>query len=958
MDDNGDDFDSFFNTKKSKTKSSKISDPMEDLFGLEEKTESKTVAPRKSNTAGLKTSSATRIREEPEDDDDLGFDPRKPKASTKSQNLFDDLLAPLETKRPQTSAGSTAHKPSISRQSTETTTDSNSNIFQTQAARPKTSQGRRTSNMSSIQNPDPLGLFSKDKETSKPSSRISSPKPQKRGTTADWLGLAKEQDTETNKTEVRAETPKTIKITKVSSKETTEILKLPDNNDNQEDFQTENQHQEKEDSKEVLPQATDNFMLDSATQNIMLMNTLNLEAKQSFSALKYQEQQLTMATQMKQQERVLMDMQQKQDSLLQQQERQFQALFHQQMQRHQQLEDLIKHQQQRISNHLHLLMSQPPLTQTITDSEFVESKVAAKTVLKEDEEENEETLHRDLEKDKQLALDLIQFESDNKRLELENLRLEELIANTKSNYEREIELLERSYKKQIEVLEQHLTNIEKRLKSEIEDLQTFFQTKIEVLEQEKASLKKNYEDELSNLKQDHEDDLRKLRKNQEEDLEMLKEEHRRMLDNIRQAKMLEFAAVQENGSYLDCLKVASNNLSDLTGGLNELKENMQNKIEVLQLEREKTLEQREKRIEDCERRLRITEEFNDLEKQRLMELVSTLELQMSKMSKDTAEENWQLRQKLASIDAEKMAFNKEKEFFREQMLRDEERIKDLKEQQLLETQKLQVQLQEERAQLQVEKSKFELEKRLQNNTDVQKERMEVEAAMQVAQDAARKADLERERFYKMQRQLEQQKRDLNDKEHVINVREEELHQELLSYRMAERVAQESQQKAKMAEQFFQNKLQLLQQRSNEIAEKETNLSQERLLLAQDRIALHALKTKLAQQPKCSLCQLSQKNKEISQSLHGLPPPTNNIATNAKEFQLSNNNQQENYDFLHQPNVVERLLDANIADSLRRMQTTSNFDLEWENLLDDDHKKMVQTDDYHFSSSANVPKTNL
>ncbi|XP_037826783.1 LOW QUALITY PROTEIN: trichohyalin-like, partial [Lucilia sericata] len=934
MDDNGDDFDSFFNTKKTKsstqTKTSKISsDPMEDLFGLTEKTSNQ----RKP------TASSKAIREEPEDDDDdLGFDPKKPKALTKSQNLFDDILAPLETKRPQTSAGpSTSNKPSISRQSTETTTDT-SNIFQAQAARPKTSQGRRTSNMSATQNPDPLGLFTKEKETSKPSSRISSPKTQKRSNTADWLGLAKDPEIETVKVEPRAETPKTSKLQKASSKETTEILKLPEPTDNQEDFQTEVQPEDHEEIKQMPPQTQDHLMLDSTSQNIMLMNTLNLEAKQSFSALKYQEQQLIMASQMKQQERVLMDMQHKQDSLLQQQERQFQALFQQQMQRHQQLEDLIKHQQQRINSHIQLLMSQPPMTQSMEDFELLDNKpVHARKTYREDEEENEtETTRRDLEKEKQMSFDFIQLESDNKRLELENLRLEELIANTKSNYEREIELLERSYKKQIEVLEQHLSSVEKRLKSELEEVQTYFQTKIDVLEQEKITLKKNYEEELSNLKQDHEDDLRKLRKNQEEDLEMLKEEHRRMLDNIRQAKMLEFAAVQENGSYLDCLKVASSNLSDLTGGLNELKENMQNKMEILQLEREKALEQREKKIEDSERRLKITEESNDLEKQRLMDLVSTLELQMSKISKDSAEENWQLRQKLASIDAEKMAFNKEKEFFREQMLRDEERIKDLKEQQLLETQKLQVQLQEERAQLQVEKSKFELEKRLQSNTDVQKERMEVEAAMQVTQDAARKADLERERFYKMQRQLEQQKRDLSDKEHALNVREEELHQELLSYRMAERVAQESQQKAKMAEQFYQNKLQLLQQRSNEIAEKETNLSQERLLLAQDRIALHALKTKLSQQPKCSLCQLSQRIKRLHNLYRVLRLIYLTFLRNLLWQMLP---PRDNYDFLHQTNVVERLLDANIADSLRKMQTTSNFGLEWENLLDDDHKKM-------------------
>ncbi|KAM7354862.1 fas-binding factor 1 twitchy [Cochliomyia hominivorax] len=946
-----DDFDSFFSNKKTKpqTKSTKFSDPMEDLFGIEEK------PARKANPSSAK-SSTSRIREEPKDnevdDDDLGFDPKKPKSSTKSQNLFDDLLAPLETKRPQTSGGGGAGaKPSISRQSTDTTTDT-SNIFQTQVTRPKTSQGRRTSNMSTMQNPDPLGLFTKEKESSKPSSRISSPKSQKRGNTADWLGLGKDKESEATKEEIRVETPRKTKGNKEEVKETVEILKIPDNREKQEELVREKQTEREDIERTEQVHNTDNAMLDSTAHNMMLMNTLNLEAKQSISALKYQEQQLLMASQMKQQERVLMDMQRKQDTLLQQQEKQFQALFQQQMQRHQQLEELIKHQQQRINTHLQIMMTQPAMEPPLRGFEMEENSSSHNEQL--EERQDHETLQRVKEKEKQLALDLIQFESDNKRLELENLRLEELIANTKSNYEREIELMEKSYKKQIEVLEQHLENVEKRFKSELEDLQTYFQSKLETLEQEKFALRKNYEEELSNIKQDHEDEIRKLRKNQEDDMEMVKEEHRRMLDNIRQAKMLEFAAVQENGSYLDHLKQASTNLKDLTGGLSELKENMQNKIEILQLEREKALEQREKKLEDSERRLKLNEESNELEKQRLMDLVSTLELQMSKLSKESAEENWQLRQKLASLDAEKMAFNKEKEFFREQMLRDEERIKDLKEQQLLETQKLQVLLQEERAQLQVEKSKFELEKRLQNNTDLQKERLEIEAAMQVAQDAARKSDLERERFYKLQRQLEQQKRDLSDKEHALNVREEELQQELLSYRMAERVAQESQQKAKMAEQFYQNKVKMLQQRSNEISEKETHLSQERLLLAQDRIALHALKTKLSQQTKCALCQLSQKNQEITQTLQSQ-------ANNPPQFALPNNNHTipNNYDFLPQTNVVERLLDANIADSLRKMHLNSNLDLEWENLLDDDHKKMVQNDDYNIQGSgSNIPKTNL
>ena len=434
MEDDGDDFDLFFNTKKTKTtgqsKFSKSSDLMDDLFGIEEKN-----LPTKKVASTAKTSS-TRIREQPEDeDDDLGFDPKKPKALSKSQNLFDDLLAPLEAKRPQTATAVTTKAP-ISRQSTDTTTDT-SNILQNQAIRPKTSQGRRTSNITTTANTDPLGLFSKDKDTSKPSSIISSPKMPKRDTTAHWLGLAVEPEPEeTVKPTENVEHPKTPKITKTSSKETSEILKLPDNIE-----ATEGQLPENLLAEEHVKEGHD-LMLDSTTHNIMLMNSLNMEAKQSFTALKYQEQQLVMAAQMKQQERVLMDMQRKQGALLQQQEKQFQKLFQQQMQRQQQLEQLINQQQQRISQHLQLMMTQPALTTVLTDNVLQESP------NKEQEtSSNEELISQTIRaQEKATALELIQLESDNKRLELENLRLEELIANTKSNYEREIELLERSYK--------------------------------------------------------------------------------------------------------------------------------------------------------------------------------------------------------------------------------------------------------------------------------------------------------------------------------------------------------------------------------------------------------------------------------------------------------------------------------------------------------------------------------
>lgn len=54
-------------------------------------------------------------------------------------------------------------------------------------------------------------------------------------------------------------------------------------------------------------------------------------------------------------------------------------------------------------------------------------------------------------------------------------------------------------------------------------------------------------------------------------------------------------------------------------------------------------------------------------------------------------------------------------------------------------------------------------------------RAEVDAAIKVAQDAARQSDLERERLIEAQRKFEIKKRELIDQENAIRAKEADLH---------------------------------------------------------------------------------------------------------------------------------------------------------------------------------------
>jgi len=435
-----------------------------------------------------------------------------------------------------------------------------------------------------------------------------------------------------------------------------------------------------------------------------------------------------------------------------------------------------------------------------------------------------------------------------------------------------------------------LSAVEDRLKLENAELRQYYTDKLE-------KQKEDYVEQISNLRNDHEDEVRKLRQSHELDLE-----------GIRQAKMMELSAVQDHGNYLETLRLASSNLQELRDGMSGNQE------------KERQLEARERRLADQERRLKMDEETADEEKRRLMELVSTLELQLGRLSKDSAEENWQLRQRMSSLEAERKAFEREKEFHREQMKRDEKRVEDLKSLQLAETERLHHDLQQERNQLAVERQQMELRQQLHEHGDLDKDRRELEAQLQVAREAIRRADEERDRCHKLQREVEQRKRLLLDKENALNLKEDELAQATGAYRMATSRTHLAEHKAREADQLLQAKLKIIGKRAHDLGEKEAQLAQERMLLAQDRIALVNLKKQILRS-RCALCKMGAESAEIAvrrgnnnlqtTTEHQLPQMT----TSSADLLLKMSAQEPGQ---AQSDIVERMLDENIEASYRRM----------------------------------------
>lgn len=439
-----------------------------------------------------------------------------------------------------------------------------------------------------------------------------------------------------------------------------------------------------------------------------------------------------------------------QQDLIVQQEKQFNELIRNQLQRQEMLESNIKQQQERINAHIQILLTQPPHVMN-PDSTHHNSNSS---------ENQNRTSNNNLE-----------VETEMKRIEMEKIRLEDMISNINANHEQEINLLELSYKNQIRFLTDTGKSIENRLKDENTELHETWLKKFEILESESRIIKDEFEKKFREAEDEHDRVVKKLKDLHVQEIDDLRREYKSMIENIRESKMLEFAVVQENGSYLETLRTASRYLENASGDLENLRGHMEEKINVFHSERQTQLEIREKSIEEQEKRLERSQELADEEKKRLLELVKTLEIKLNSVKQTAAEEDWNLKQKIISLESDKVAFDREREFYREQHGREQKNFDEMKRIQSTDYEQKMKKLEEEKAGLLIEKAKLETIARVQPLSNNDTSRAEIEAAVKIAQDAARQADEERERLFETQRRFEVKKRELIDKEQALREKE-------------------------------------------------------------------------------------------------------------------------------------------------------------------------------------------
>lgn len=350
---------------------------------------------------------------------ELGFDPKNPKVSTiKKSNILDDLL---EFSKSPTDSQVSPPK-SISNPVQVMNKPSNIVIEKKGSGRSdySPSLGRprnlpRTTSASSGN--DPLGLFStptkkqpsKEKEETREMEASSRPKLTKKAS-VDWLGLD-----DTNESEVELEIEKKPPVEK-----TREFIEKPNT------FGAPRLLEPAEKEIVISSVQSESKMSENITPAVPLMlNVGTMDHDRILNSLHQQESQLKMVLQIKQQENALADLHTKQNSLLKQQESQFNQLLQRQIDRQSQLEGQIHQQQEQINAYINVLLSQPN-----TGLSTLASK--------------HDTQPGSVDNHKQR--DNVDFEAELKRLELEKLRLEDVLQSIQSSHEQELDLLHTSHK--------------------------------------------------------------------------------------------------------------------------------------------------------------------------------------------------------------------------------------------------------------------------------------------------------------------------------------------------------------------------------------------------------------------------------------------------------------------------------------------------------------------------------
>ncbi|XP_052741892.1 titin homolog [Bicyclus anynana] len=440
----------------------------------------------------------------------------------------------------------------------------------------------------------------------------------------------------------------------------------------------------------------------------------------------------------------------------------------------------------------------------------------------------------------------------------ERKQLLQLVQSLQENHDKEVDLMETSYRRQLAFLEVSFTQSEERMKEESDKLIKFYAEKISWLDEHHQLYKRMYEENLISLTERHKNEHDMLKQQHLENIRVLQEHHVALMENIKNAVKQEQVLIKESATFSSDLQELLSNLKSSNEKCGQLCEKVESISQNTQRDSERSLQIRETQISDMIEQLRKEKENFEKEKSESKNLVNMLEARLKQMTSTIEEESALLRQKKMEFEFEKATFSKQTEFAKNVLKKQDEEIKMLKEDIQKEYQEKNSKIEEERA------------KALKDSALVAKEKASIQSL---------KLELE-----KTKAELQGQLEELAEERTKLNTEKQELHLEeqrvmsksrdldLLAKTAMEKQSQADKKysEAEFLQKKYEDRIRRVQEHVVSLNAREKQIAKEKVALSRERLSLHNERKEIDNRQQCSLCRSSQYNTDYVYAPYNLP----------------------------------------------------------------------------------------
>ncbi|XP_045495998.1 trichohyalin-like [Colias croceus] len=422
----------------------------------------------------------------------------------------------------------------------------------------------------------------------------------------------------------------------------------------------------------------------------------------------------------------------------------------------------------------------------------------------------------------------------------EKKQLLQLVQSLQENHDKEIDLMETSYRRQLDFLELSYTQAEERMKEETEKLVKFYSEKISWLDEHHQLYKKMAEDNLHELTERHKAENDMLRQQHLDNVKVLQEHHAALMENIRNAVKQEQVLIKDSAGFSSDLQTLVTDVKENNIKCEQLYGKVETLVQESQHEAVKSLQIREKQINDIIEQLKKDREDFERDKAESKDIVKMLESRLRQMTTMMEEETASLRQKKMEFEFEKATFSKQTEFAKNVLKKQDEELK-------LQKEEIQKEYQDKLARIEEEKAKA-----LKDSALVAKEKASIQSLKLEIEKTKAELDAHLQEVTEERSKLNAEKQELHIEEQRIMAKSRDL--DLLAKSAIEKQSQAEKKssEANFIQQKYEDRIRRIQEHVVSLNMREKQIAKEKVALSRERLTLHNERKEL-ENKQCSLC---------------------------------------------------------------------------------------------------------